>query len=176
MAAQKSTHRSIKHLLLLSLMTAIALTLFTVEAMLPLPIGIAGIKLGLANLVTLFLLTRCTAKDAAAVLGARILLGNLFTGQAVSLFYSLAGGVLSLLVMWLLTRLLQGKSLWFVSVMGGISHNLGQMLVALCMLGSGGVLYYVPFLLVSGILMGFLIGIATQAFTAAWDRLHMTKQ
>ncbi len=172
MAAQKSTHRSIKHLVLLALMTAIALTLFTVEAMIPLPIGIAGIKLGLANLVTLFLLSKFSAKEAAAVLGTRIFLGNLFTGQAVSLLYSLAGGVLSLLVMVLLTRLLHGKSLWFVSVMGGVAHNLGQMLVAMCILGVGGVLYYAPFLLVSGIVMGFLIGIATQAFAAAWDRIH----
>lgn len=170
----KRNYFSPRHLVLLALFTAISLTLFLVEAQIPLPLGIAGVKLGLANLVTLFLLARFSARDAAAVLGVRILLGNLFTGQAVSLCYSLAGGVLSLAVMWMLCRLCKGKSLWFVSIMGGISHNLGQILAALCFLGTGGVLYYVPFLLISGILMGFLIGVATQGFLTAWDRLHQT--
>ncbi len=169
---RKSTYGRTKHLLLLSLMTAISLTLFLVEAQIPLPIGIAGIKLGLANLVTLFLLVKFSPRDAAAVLGMRIVLGNLFTGQVVSLCYSLAGGLLSLAVMILLCRLLGGRSLWFVSVMGGVFHNLGQLLMAMVFLGVGGVLYYLPFLIVSGILMGFLIGIATQAFLTAWNRIH----
>ncbi|MBE6851307.1 MAG: Gx transporter family protein [Ruminococcus sp.] len=167
-----ASHGRIRHLVMLSLMTAIALTLFLVEAQIPLPIGIAGIKLGLANLVTLFLLIRYSAKDAAAVLLMRIVLGNLFTGQMVSFLYSLAGGMLSLTAMLLLCRLLKGKSIWFVSVMGGICHNLGQMLVAMYFLGMGGVLYYLPFLLVSGILMGFLVGVATQGFLTAWKKLH----
>lgn len=175
MAEPKSTHRTIRQLVLLALMTAISLTMFLIEAQIPLPVGIAGIKLGLANLVTLFLLDRFSAKDAAAVLGMRILLGNLFTGQAVSLTYSLAGGALSLCVMLLCHKLLRGRSLWFTSVMGGISHNIGQMLVALCWLGTGGVLYYVPFLLVSGIIMGFLIGVATQFFLKAWSHVQNTK-
>lgn len=164
--------KSVKHLTLLSLLTAMSLTLFLVEAQFPLPVGIAGIKLGLANLVTLFLLQKFNLRDAAAVLAVRIVLGNLFTGQAVSLSYSIAGGFLSLLVMWGLCRLLHGKSLWFVSVMGGISHNLGQILVAMVYLGTGGILYYLPFLLVSGILMGFLIGMATQLFLYAWEKVN----
>ncbi len=164
--------RSARHLILLSLLAAMSLTLFLVEAQFPLPVGIAGIKLGLANLVTLFLLQKFTLRDAAAVLAVRVLLGNLFTGQVVSLSYSLAGGLLSLLVMWGLCRLLHGKSLWFVSIMGGISHNLGQMLVAMCYLGTGGILYYAPFLLVSGILMGFLIGMTTQLFLYAWGKAN----
>ncbi len=164
-------HGKLRHFLLLSILTAMALTLFIIEAQIPLPIGIAGVKLGLSNLVTLFLLVKFTARDAAAVLGMRIILGNLFTGQAVSLLYSLAGGILSLGVMLLLCRMLKGKSVWFVSVMGGISHNLGQMLIAMCLLDVGGVIYYIPFLLVSGILMGLLTGIATQGFLKAWERL-----
>lgn len=164
-------HRKLRHLLLLAVLTAMALTLFIIEAQIPLPIGIAGVKLGLSNLVTLFLLVKFTAKDAAAVFGMRIFLGNLFTGQAVSLLYSLAGGILSLLVMLLLCRAFKGRSVWFVSVMGGISHNIGQMLIAICLLGVGGVIYYIPFLLVSGILMGLLTGLATQGFLKAWERL-----
>ncbi len=165
--------KSTKRLILLSLLTAMSLTLFLVEAQFPLPIGIAGIKLGLANLVTLFLLQKFSLRDAAAVLAVRILLGNLFTGQAVSLSYSIAGGLLSLLVMWGLCRMLHGKSLWFVSVMGGISHNIGQILAAMFYLGTGGVLYYLPFLLVSGILMGFLIGMVTQLFLYAWEKAKL---
>ncbi len=170
---QKNLHnKAVRRLVLLSLMTAIALTMFLIEAQIPLPIGIAGVKLGLANLVTLFLLVEFSARDAAAVLLIRVLLGNLLTGQLVSMSYSLAGGLLSLLAMLLCNRLLHGKSLWFTSVMGGIFHNIGQMLVALCYLGTGGVLYYAPYLLISGILMGGLIGAATHIFRKAWKRTH----
>lgn len=163
---------TVRHLVLLALMTAIALTLFILESQLSLPIGIAGIKLGLSNLVTLFLLLKFSLKDAATVLLLRIFLGNLFTGQFVSLTYSLAGGTLSLLIMFLLSELLHEKSIWFTSVMGGIFHNVGQMIIAMYYLGIGGTVYYIPFLLVSGIIMGFLIGITTQCFLTAWKRIQ----
>ncbi len=171
MAKQNTAHSKIRRLVLLALLTAVSLTMFLIEAQFPLPIAIPGIKLGLANLVTLFLIVKFSPKDAVAVLGMRILLGNLFTGQIVSLSYSLAGGLLSLTVMVICNHLLHGKSIWFTSVMGGIFHNVGQMAVALCYLGTGGVLYYIPFLLVSGILMGFLIGMATQLFLKAWEHV-----
>lgn len=174
MDKEKSPSRGkLRHLLFLSLLTAMALTLFLVEAQLPLPVGIAGVKLGLSNLVTLFLLVKFSLRDAAAVMGLRIFLGNLFTGQVVSLLYSLAGGVLSLLVMLLFCRMLKGKSVWFVSIMGGTAHNIGQILIAMCLLGVGGVVYYIPFLFVSGILMGLLTGLVTQGFLHAWERLQL---
>ncbi len=167
--------RNLQHLLLLALLTAMALTLFLVEAQFPLPIPLPGVKLGLANLVTLFLLTNASPKDALAVLLVRILLGTLFTGQLLGLCYSLVGGLCSLGVMCLLHRCLGKRSIWFTSVMGGVSHNLGQLVVALCLLGVGGVLYYLPFLLISGVLMGLLMGLVTQCFLQAWDRLHLQK-
>ncbi len=170
---QKTTHTSLKRLLVLSLMTAFALVMFLIEAQFPLPVGIAGIKLGLSNLVTLFLLAEFSVRDATAVLLLRIFLGNLLTGQVLSLSYSLAGGLLSLAAMALLCRLLHSRSLWFVSIMGGVFHNAGQLLVAFFVLGTGGVLYYAPFLLVSGILTGILIGITTGLLREAW---HQIKQ
>ncbi len=163
-----STHKHTKRLVLLSLLTAIALTLFVVEAQITLPIAIPGIKLGLANIVTLFLIVEFSPKEAIAVLLMRIVLGSLFTGQLVTLTYSLAGGLLSTGVMLLCNYLLKGKSIWFTSILGGVFHNVGQILVAFFYLSVGGVLYYLPFLFVSGILMGGLMGIATQTFLRAW--------
>ncbi len=157
-----------KKLSLLSLFAAISLTLFLVEAQIPLPIAVPGVKLGLANLVTLFLLVKFSPGEAACVLFVRIFLGNLLTGQYMSLCFSLAGGALSFLAMWGLVRLLHGKYLWFVSIMGGIFHNAGQTAVAFFWLGGSSLLYYLPFLLLSGIAMGFLTGAATQAFLKAW--------
>ncbi len=171
-----SSHTRLRRMLVLSLMTALALVMFLIEAQFPLPVGIAGIKLGLANLVTLFLLAEFSVRDALAVLLLRIFLGNLLTGQVLSFSYSLTGGVLSLAVMALLFHLLKGKSLWFVSVMGGVFHNLGQLLVAWFTLGTGGVLYYLPFLVVSGILMGALIGAATQLLLHAWCHVFPERQ
>lgn len=156
-----------RRLLTLSLLTAMSLTLYLLEAQLAFP---TGIKPGLANLTTLFLLTEFSAKDAACVLLIRIFLGNLLTGQMVSFSYSLAGGICSLLVMWFGIRILKGKSIWFVSIMGGIAHNAGQLFVAWVYLKSGGVLYYVPYLLTGGICMGLLTGVVTQLFLKAWRR------
>ncbi len=171
---QKSFHERLRRVLVLSMMTAIALSLFLIEAQFSLPIGIPGIKFGFANIVTLFLLVNFSEREAAAVLLLRVFLGNLLTGQAVSLSYSLAGGMLSLLAMAVFCRILQNRSLWFVSVMGGIFHNAGQLLVAWLYLRSGGVLYYAPFLLVSGVLMGCLTGIATELLLRAWERASIS--
>lgn len=160
---------NLKKLLVLSLFTAVSLVLFTVEAQFPLPIP--GIKLGLANVVTLFLLTRFSVREGAAVLSVRILLGSLLVGQGASLLYSAAGGAAALAAMALSVGLLKGRSIWFSSVLGGIFHNAGQ-LGAACMLLGRSVLYYAPLLLVSGITMGLLTGLVTQALLAAWDHVE----
>ncbi len=165
---EPTRHSPLRRTLLLGLLAGLSLTMFLIEAQFPLPVPLPGVKLGLANLVTLFVISRFSVREAAAVMLIRILLGNLLTGQLVSFSYALAGGILSLAAMAVSHRLLKGKSLWFTSVMGGVSHNLGQMIAALCYLGWGGVVYYVPFLLVSGILMGLLIGLVTQLLLRAW--------
>jgi len=151
--------KNIKQITLLSMFTAIALTIFVVESAIPVPVPIPGVKLGLANIITLILLLHWDFKSALVVLLMRTILGSIFTGQVTVFFYSLSGGLLCLIVMYLINRVLKQKLVWFTSVMGAIAHNIGQILVALILLRSTYVLYYLPFLLVSGIITGFFTGL-----------------
>lgn len=112
--------KSVKHLVTLAMFTTMALVIFVVEAQIPVPVPIPGIKLGLANIITLFVLQKYRVRDALAVLVLRIFLGSLFTGTLVSCLYSLSGGLLCLVGMALLCRLLRNRYLWFVSVCGAI--------------------------------------------------------
>jgi len=114
----------------LSLLAAIALALYAVESTLPPIVPIPGIKLGLANIITLVVLWKYSAKDAFFVLLVRILLATLFFGQAISLLYSLSGGILCLSAMVLVKRLLHGHYLFLASMTGAVFHNLGQIGVA----------------------------------------------
>ena len=131
-----------------------------VEAQIPVPVPIPGVKLGLANVITLIVLVVYRPRDAFAVLVLRILLGSIFTGTPVSLLYSLTGGILCFLGMALLCKLLQKKHLWFISIVGAVLHNVGQILAAIAAMQSVQVIAYFPFLLVAGCITGFFTGIA----------------
>lgn len=148
---------SVKKVSFLALFTTLSLAVYAIESAVPPLVPIPGLKLGLANIITLVLLRHFTAQDALLVLSARIILSALLFGQALSLLYSLAGGLLSLLVMALVMKLLQKRMLFLTGAMGGLSHNMGQFLAA-CTLTAGGVLPYLPFLVLSGILTGLFTG------------------
>ena len=148
--------KSIKHLVTLALFTAMALTIFVIEAQIPVPVPIPGVKLGLANVITLVVLLRYRARDAVAVLLLRILLGSIFTGALVGMICSLCGGLLCFAGMALLCRFLHRKHIWFISLIGAILHNIGQILAAMAV----QVLAYLPFLLVTGCITGFFTGLA----------------
>ena len=152
--------KSVKHLVMLAMFTTMALTIFVVEAQIPIPVPIYGVKLGLANVITLIVLVVYRPRDAFAVLVMRILLGSLFTGTLVSMIYSLSGGILCFLGMALLCRLLHRKHLWFISMIGAVLHNVGQICCGNCSdaVGAGHCLF--PFLLVSGCITGIFTGIA----------------
>ncbi|MBE5921372.1 MAG: Gx transporter family protein [Lachnospiraceae bacterium] len=147
-----------RRLVLLSLFTAFALIIFTIESAIPVILPIPGIKLGLANVVTLVILKQYGYKDAFIVLLLRIVFASLFAGQILFLFYSLAGGLASFLAMSLMNALLQNKYTVIVSIIGAIFHNFGQILAALFITGSTVVLIYLPFLLLSGLITGCFIG------------------
>lgn len=149
----------IQKLTLLALFTTLSLGIYAAESALPALIPIPGIKPGLANIITLMLLHRYTAKDTLMVLLARILLSTLLFGQAMSLLYSLAGGLCSLALMLLIHRLLQNKHIYITSIMGALGHNLAQLLVAFFITRVSGVLVYCPFLLLSGISTGCFTGL-----------------
>ena len=153
---------SIRKLTTLAMFTTLALIIFTIESAIPPLVPIPGIKLGLANIITLVVLQSFSPKDAFFVLLTRILLSTLLFGQAMSLLYSLAGGICCFVAMYLVNRLLQGHFLYLTSIIGALFHNLGQLLVAYLLTSVPGVLAYLPFLLLSGILTGLFPGLCAQ--------------
>lgn len=156
---KKKTGSSVPRLTTLGLLTAAALMLFVLESALPPLVPIPGIKPGLANIITLIVLQRYGIREAFPVLLCRILLSSFFYSQAISLAYSLAGGLLCLLTMWGIGSLLHNKYLYLTSIFGALSHNLGQLLAALLLTGSPAVLAYLPFLMVGGAVTGLFTGL-----------------
>ncbi len=149
---------SVKRLSVNALLTAIALGIFVIEAQLPSLTPIPGIKLGLSNLITLFALVYLSGKDAVLILIARILLGALFAGNPALLFYSLTGGLASLLAEYLLLRKSSASFLWGISALGALTHNTIQILVAVLLTRTPAVLSYLPILWISGIITGLFTG------------------
>lgn len=141
-----------------ALLTALAMALSWLESLVPLPGLAPGMKLGLTNLVVLFALYRMSLPDAAAISLARVLLVSMTFGNAYSFAYSLAGASLSLAVMAGLKRW-DKFSMLGVSIAGGVAHNAGQLLVAMAVLGTARLGWYLPVLLVSGTLAGTAIGL-----------------
>ncbi len=142
---------------ILGMYLAFSMILSYIETLIPLPIPIPGVKLGLTNLAIILLLYLYGFKEAFIINLMRIILtGFLFTNLSMIL-YSLAGGILSLLCMVYAKRS-QHFSLQCVSLIGGITHNIGQMCVAYITVRTYGILYYVPFLLLAGSVTGWVIG------------------
>lgn len=150
---------NVKKMTLLALYTTIALTIFTLESLLPPLVPLPGIKLGLSNIVTLWLLMHTRARDALLVLTARIFLSSFFAGQMVSLMYSLAGGFFCFAAMTLLFRILGNRYVVFISIFGALFHNLGQIAVAVAITQLPSMLAYLPALAISGIATGTFTGL-----------------
>lgn len=140
-----------------ALLVALAMVLSWLESLVPLSLAVPGVKLGLANLVVIFALYKLGPRQAAIISLVRVLLVTFTFGNAFSFAYSLAGAALSLLVMLLLQR--TGKfSMLGVSIAGGVCHNIGQILVAMAVLGTAELMWYLPALLAAGIAAGVCIG------------------
>ena len=142
---------------LLGLFSAVAIIFGYVETLIPVFAGIPGIKLGLANLSVLFILKRYSLKEAVIVSAVRIIVIGFLFGNMFSIIYSLAGAALSLAVMTLLIRFTKASG-YAVSMAGGITHNIGQLLIAMLIVENRSLLYYAPVLLISGMVTGLLIG------------------
>ena len=149
-----------KRVAFLGLTASLALILSYVELLLP-PIwtAVPGVKMGLPNIVIIFLLYKCTLKEAATVSAVRLILVALLFGNAMTLAYSIAGAVLSLLVMAGLKRTKLFSHVG-VSIAGAVMHNLGQVLVAMVLLQTKEIGYYMIVLAVTGTLAGIVIGLA----------------
>lgn len=138
--------------------TALAAIASYIEAILPLSIGIPGVKLGLANIIIVSILYIISAKAALCISFIRILIvGFMFTNLSM-IIYSLCGGFLSFLVMWLVKKT-NKFSIIGVSVFGGIFHNIGQIIAAGFSIGFVSILGYVPILIISGTITGIIIGL-----------------
>lgn len=141
--------------------TALALILSYIESLLPLFYGIPGVKPGLANSMTLVMLYLTGPVEAILLAIARILLSGLMFGNFFSILYSLAGGMFSFLMMYLAKKS-RAFSMLGVSMTGGVSHNIAQLAIAMLLVENLNLLYYLPVLLVSGVVTGFLIGIISR--------------
>lgn len=145
-----------------ALLTAIALTIFMIEAQIPPLVPITGVKLGLANIVTVFALFAYSWRDALMILLVRIFLGSVFSGQIMTLLYSLSGGLLCFAVTVLLRRFFTEKQIWAASAVGAVFHNIGQIITAILVTSTPGMIVYLPVLLVSGIVTGLFTGLCAQ--------------
>ncbi len=137
-------------------LVTLALVASYVEMLIPISVGIPGAKIGLANLVTMIALFLMGWKDAVAISVIRIVLSGFLFGNLFAIFYSLAGAILSLLIMLLLKKLDFG--IVAVSTAGGVFHNVGQILFAVFLVENTKLFYYLPILLISGVVAGVFIG------------------
>ena len=151
-----------KKLTRMALLTAIALTIFMVEAQIPALVPVPGVKLGLSNIVTVVAVFAMGSKEAAAILFARVFLGAVFAGNFSTIFYSAAGGALAILVTILLRKILMEKQLWVAGVMGAIAHSIGQMAMAIAITQTVGLVSYLPVMIICSIITGAFTGLCAQ--------------
>ncbi|HIV50946.1 MAG TPA: Gx transporter family protein [Candidatus Faecalibacterium intestinipullorum] len=171
---QKHSDRKTKQIALSGLLFALAMALSFLEGTLTLPGLLPGMKLGLANIVVMYALFFMGAKQALFLDLLKALFVFLVSGPTAG-FLSLCGGLLSLLVMWVLYDLLPVRPTWFIlSVSGALAHNVGQLLGASVILSSAMSLYYAPVMLVLGLVMGALTSITLRALLPALGRLGLS--
>ena len=149
-----------KKLVLLALLDAIALTIFMVEAQIPMPIF--GIKLGLSNIVTVFTVFAIGPLEGTLVLFVRIFLGSVFAGNFSSILYSGAGGLCAILVTLLLRKILTDKQLWVAGCMGAVAHSIGQICMAMIVSGTPAIAVYLPVMIACSIVTGLFTGLCAQ--------------
>ena len=153
---------NIRKLTELALLSTVALIIFVIELRIPNPFPIPGVKLGLANIVTVYAVFRYRPSETAMIVTVRLLLGAMFSGNPSALLYSAAGAVCCLLGMLALRRILPEKQIWLCSVIGAMLHNTGQIAAAVVIMRSFGVIAYLPMLLVTGSLAGAFTGLCAQ--------------
>ncbi len=159
---QKKNHSSLsKRIALLSIFLALALILSYVEVLIPFSFGIPGIKLGLTNVMILLALYLLGWKEALVLDLARIALSAMLFGSVPAFLYSLTGGMLSFLVMFLLKKSNRFHVIT-VSICGGTAHNFGQLIIAAVFVSDLRIFFYLPVLLLAGFLTGALIGVISR--------------
>ena len=149
-----------KKVAMLGLTIALAMIMSYIEALVPLSFAVPGIKMGLANIVIIFVLYKIGTKEAILVSLIRVILVSLLFSNVMAMAYSIAGAVLSLSVMWVLKKT-DKFSFVGVSIAGGIMHNVGQIIMAVILLGTEQIALYLPVLIITGTVTGVVIGIVS---------------
>lgn len=163
-----------KKIALLGLLTAIALTIFMIEAQIPPLVPLPGVKLGLSNIVTVFTVFVLGPWEGAAVLACRIFLGAVFAGNFSSIFYSAGGGLLAIGITILSRKFLSDHQIWAAGCLGAIAHSLGQILVAMWITGTPGVAVYLPVMVIIGLFTGLFTGYCAQLLVNRGGKLWKT--
>jgi heptaprenyl diphosphate synthase len=152
-----------KKITLLAILVSQAMVLSFFERFLPLSFAVPGAKLGLANIVTLIALKKLNLKETFLVVITRVILSSFMFGSLSSLIYSLFGAVLAMSVMAIAMKLFSKNiSIYGISILGAVFHNVGQILAASLVLDSINIFYYLPMLLIAAIPTGFLIGLLSK--------------
>lgn len=159
----------------LGLLTSLALIIFIVELRIPNLVPIPGVKLGLANIITVYAVYHYKAKEAAMIVFCRILLGSVFSGNISSLLYSASGAFLCLLGMLALRHIFTENQIWICSVFGALFHNTGQMIAAVIIMKTVSVVAYFPILVFSGTIAGAFTGLCAMIVIKRFDR-HFHKK
>lgn len=153
----------LKRAVMISMFAAVAVVLGIVESLIPITISIPGAKLGLGNIMVITCLIFFTGKDAWMLIILKTILTSFILGTFSTFIFSFFGATLSFLVMFAMLRLGKNQfSLIGVSVIGGITHNIGQLLAASLVLGTTGIFYYLPVLLITGVVTGIFVGMASR--------------
>lgn len=146
----------------MALLTTIALSVFIIEAQIPNPIPIPGVKLGLSHIVTMYAVYALGPREGALILLVRILLGAIFSGQPGTVFYSAAGGALAILTTIGLKQVLPETQIWICGCLSAVAHSIGQMAVALWLSETPSLLLYLPVLIICSIVAGIFTGLCAQ--------------
>ena len=162
-----------KKMAILAILTALSLGIHVLEAQIPLPVQVQGVKLGLANIVTLFALFAMSWRDSAIILTGRVLLGAVFAGFG-TLFYSIGGGLLAFLVAVGVKQILPEKQIWIAGILAALAHSVGQLLVAALLSGSPYILFYLPVMLVCSLFTGMFTGLCAQILVVRGKKLWKT--
>lgn len=149
----------LKTLTRMSLLSAVALILFVIEAQIPLPVPVPGIKLGLANIVTIFAVWVMGPWQSAGILAVRVFLGAVFSGNFGTIFYSAAGGALAILTTIGSKKILKPNQLWVAGCLGAAAHSTGQMIAAVLLTGTPGLAVYLPVMIACGMVTGLFTGL-----------------
>lgn len=163
-----------KKLVLMGLLVAVALIIFTVEAQIPMPLPVPGVKLGLSNIVTVFAVFVLGPVEGILILAARVFLGAVFAGNFSTVFYSAAGGTLAVIATILLKQVLAPKQIWVCGVCGAMAHCIGQMCVAILVTGTPALAVYLPVMLLCAMFTGTFTGLCAQLMINRGDRLWKT--